>query len=143
MIIDTPGFGDTNGVAQDDRTTLVFGRFFDKFKKENNKNQINSIVTIVNGTRNRISPDFRYNIERIKMLFTIGAIRFFTVVANRCQPGASDKQIDIIKALKEQGFPDKRAPASEEMTPRVNMSSTYSKPDPLKTDQQSDWDYSY
>ena len=32
MIIDTPGFGDTNGVVQDNRTTDVFGRFFNEFK---------------------------------------------------------------------------------------------------------------
>ncbi|XP_041666983.1 septin-2B-like [Cheilinus undulatus] len=65
-IIDTPGYGDTKGIDQDDR---VSQRLLDLFHSEGGVHEINAVGLVVKASDNRLSDRLRYIYDSVMSLF--------------------------------------------------------------------------
>ncbi|XP_007544439.1 uncharacterized protein LOC103132561 isoform X2 [Poecilia formosa] len=65
-IINTPGFGSTRGIEEDD---IVSQRLFDLFRSEDGVHQINAVGLVVKASDYRLSDRLRYIFDSVMSLF--------------------------------------------------------------------------
>uniref|UniRef100_A0A8C4DQD1 AIG1-type G domain-containing protein n=1 Tax=Dicentrarchus labrax TaxID=13489 RepID=A0A8C4DQD1_DICLA len=65
-IIDTPGYGDTRGIEQDE---TVRQRLFDLFRSEDGVHEINAVGLVLKATENQLSDRVRYIFDSVMSLF--------------------------------------------------------------------------
>ncbi|XP_028457149.1 uncharacterized protein LOC114570786 [Perca flavescens] len=65
-IIDTPGYGDTRGIEQDD---IISQRLLDLFQSKDGVHEINAVGLVLKATENRLSDRLRYIFDSVISLF--------------------------------------------------------------------------
>ena len=95
-IIDTPGFGDTEGIEKDNEIVEQI----EKFIKENLK-EINAICFVAKSTNNRLTQYQKYILNRIMDLFGEDIKENFIFILTFCDGGIPN----IIEALKSEDCP--------------------------------------
>ncbi|XP_051269256.1 uncharacterized protein LOC127370853 [Dicentrarchus labrax] len=65
-IIDTPGYGDTRGIEEDD---IINKRLLDLFRSEDGVHEINAVGLVLKATENRLSDRVRYIFDSVMSLF--------------------------------------------------------------------------
>ena len=95
-IIDTPGFGDTQGIEQDNKIVEQI----EKFLKENLK-EINAICFVAKSTNNRLTHYQKYILNRILGLFGEDIKNNFIFILTFCDGGIPN----IIEPLKSKDCP--------------------------------------
>ncbi len=65
-IIDTPGYGNTRGIEQDE---IIIQRLLDLFRSEDGVHEINAVCLVLKATENRVSDRLRYIFDSVVSLF--------------------------------------------------------------------------
>ncbi|XP_045898800.1 septin-5-like, partial [Micropterus dolomieu] len=65
-IIDTPGYGNTRGIEQDD---IVSQRLLDWFRSEDGVHEVNAVGLVLKATENRLSERLKYVFDSVVSLF--------------------------------------------------------------------------
>ena len=68
-LIDTPGYGDTRGVEQDQEITRIIGRFLTHAETRLNFDYINAVCFVASSAESRLTPTQKYILDSVVSIF--------------------------------------------------------------------------
>ena len=90
VVVDTPGFGDTEGIAADRRTTGLIKALFEN-KGSNGIDQLNAVCIVVKASDSRLTAQQRHNFNSVLQLFGKNVAKNIFIIATFCD--ASDPPV--------------------------------------------------